>query len=74
MAKHRLDFSIYPLLRRLLIKVESQRVKQKADVFQKIVVQEVLRKMDNNDPQELVDKMVVFCFLFFGLQRRSETL
>ena len=62
-AKHRLGISTYPLLRRLLIKVASHHVKQKVDVFQKGAVQKVLQEMDDDNPQELVDKMAI-CFLF----------
>ena len=62
-VKHRLDISTCQLLRRILTKVASKYAKQKTDVFQKGVTQKALREMDDNNLQEIADKIAI-CLLF----------
>ena len=74
MLIHRLDIITCLWLKRLLIKVASHHVKNKADVFKKGIMQTVLEEFyDDNYPKPLADKMA-FCFLFFGIHCRLERL
>ena len=59
MVKHRLDVSIVAQTFH-----KSYITAQKVDVFQKGVVQKVLREIDNNNRQEIADKIAI-CLLFF---------